>query len=755
MPRHPSNDAFAPDPRAVAAARRYAVRTPIILAFLTVAVHGLALFDGVILDDYWHQKGLREYGWSFSDLMRTLIIRPADFLHVWWQTKDVVWHYLRPFFIVCMKFVYVVLGRGDPVFLHAVSILLHYVCALLVWRLCWRLTRSETWSTIGAVLFIIYPHSIITVAWPSSQNVVIQTALLLGALLLYLRASRLEVGPEAAMSRSISADRAPPPLSLRHAVGVFTLWLLAILTRENAVLFPAILASFDFAFGGRRRLWARRGWYALLLVVAAAFAAWRIALQIPPLPEVYCRHFDGRLLEYGGWLVAKLLHYLCASVWIAPLSAGPTGRYNPWVEAPGDVLLMLAIVVVIGGVYWRAARTARGWWIWPIWILLSVFPSIAVVATPHAGYMSGVGFAVGAALAPAVARATQPRRFARFAAGVVVFLFLGTGFMAAVNRLQWYAVDASEKYAPDWVMVSPPSREARHVFFVNLPFANVYIKPNLVARLGDWFEDVQVHALTFSPQILEMNQRTTLQQIDDRTFSVAIDGEAWFSRLMGRFFLEGFRGPTLFRPGDLVETDEFTARVLDADDRGVWKLQFAFRRPLSDPAYCFYLASPRCGAARLTFDRAAAAPDGSSVHNAAAICDPIELNSAAALLEHGRAAAALPLFATAVSDESPLADDARGHLRGPVEYMAAVLGAPIQPLLDRPDPSRDDWRRVADWWAAAVTDEAMRGTWEHRRDFEYLEWLRSEIEWDRFLAGFVFRCDLYLTGQPFTNPRGY
>src|SRR5207237_4240257 len=102
----------------------YITRGVIYLALLLAILHGMALWDGVILDDHWHQKGLREHGWSFSELLRTTDIRPSDFMHCWWQTRLFRWEYPRPVFILCMKLFYW-LGGGNPKALHALSLLLH------------------------------------------------------------------------------------------------------------------------------------------------------------------------------------------------------------------------------------------------------------------------------------------------------------------------------------------------------------------------------------------------------------------------------------------------------------------------------------------------------------------------------------------------------------------------------------------------------------------------------------------------------
>src|SRR5215470_16010459 len=82
---------------------------PLIVALLAIAVllaHGWCLDDGAVLDDHWHQKALREYGWSLPELQRSLVIEPSQWMDHWWQDKPVRWEYARPLFIITMKLIY-------------------------------------------------------------------------------------------------------------------------------------------------------------------------------------------------------------------------------------------------------------------------------------------------------------------------------------------------------------------------------------------------------------------------------------------------------------------------------------------------------------------------------------------------------------------------------------------------------------------------------------------------------------------------
>lgn len=732
---------------------------PVAAISLTVfLLHGLALWDGVVLDDHWHQKGLREHGWSFFELLRTLIIAPADYIDCWWQTRPVVWHYFRPFFIVCMKFAYLVVGRGDETALHALSLGLHWLSSLLVWRLCLRLTGDRTWSLVGGLVFAIYPHSVVTVAWPSSQNVVIQNTLLLGVVLAYLRASRI---PPALVPGDASRSGAVPPRTgLPYARGAlaatWVLWLLAIFTRENAILFPAILASFEFAHGGWRRLWGRRWFFIACGVVGVAFMAWRSALGIDPLPDVYCHRPDGHLSRYAGWLAAKFLHYVCVSIWPAPMVAGPTGRLNPWTEAPGDCVLMLFIVVGMVWMYCRAARRSVGWWIWPLWIVMSILPVVTVVATPHSGYMSGVGVAVGLAVAMSVPNHPTSPSALRPAVGLA--MILGMAFMAPVTRLQWMGTAAAERIVPGWVQASPPAKTVTDVFFINLPFVNVYLKPDLDKRLGPAFSSVRVHALMFAPHPTGMDRRSTLEQLDAHTFIVRVEGQAYFSRLLGRFLVEGFGDRSMFEPGRTIRTDAFDVTILERDTQGVWALKFTFPRPLTDPSYCFYFTSGVCGAAKLRFRDVVASPaspqssEPSWVQEHPTLADSLEVEQAAAYLEAGYAAAAIPLLRVAADANHPLRREAEKTLRPVAEFMATALGARCQSVFDRSEVGAASWRDVAAWWTNGVRDDALRDLWQHRRDFDHLTWLRAENEFDRWIASGLIRTDLYLTGPPYRGP---
>jgi hypothetical protein len=689
------------------------------LALIAAAflAHGVCLWDGSVLDDHWHQHNLRRHGWTPSELIRSTVIDTSEFITCWWQTRPVHWEYARPLFIFCMKFIYVVLGGNSPLGLHLFSVLLHAASAVMVWRLARRLAGPGAWTWAAGLLFVVYPHAVMSVQWPSAQNVVLQTALLLAALLVYL--------PPAALDANRRDDWRATRGRQALTAG---LWLAALFSRENAVLFPAMLAACDLAFGGRRRLRAGLPFYAVLAVICVAFAAWRIAIIPQGMPDVYVRRPDGNLLEYGLWCAAKALHYVATSVWFAPMTIGPTGRYNPWTEAPGDCGLMLAIVAFVGAAYWAATRRSAGWWLWPLWIGLAIAPVIPVVATAHSGYPCGVAYCVGFALC--TRKIAQDAHAApRIARGVMLASLLASCGMTVLNRWQWNAIIAAEKWVPEWVAAAPPGPRVRDVFFINLPFVNVYAKRPLVERLGPQFESVRVHALTFAPQPALVEEPVVVERVDEFAFSVSYRGQPAFSRLLGRFLLEGFRGAGPLDAGDEVRTSDVLTRILETNEHGVTKLLFRFPRPLSDPAYAFYLTSPEVGAARLF------APRGGPP--ALAIEDRRRLQRVAAFV------------ADALGD--PIADVLR--VRPATDPLAPPPRIRPAPPIKYPELSAAQWDAVQAWWNAEVSAAVLRETWDNRARFDELVKAREELPHARQWMALVIRSDLYLTGPPFPGPR--
>lgn len=722
----------------------------LLLALATFAIHGWSLGDGLFLDDHWHQRQLETRGWSWSDLLHTTTLEPAQFMQTWWQEKPIRWLYARPVSIAVMKLAYHVSGGNVPA-QHAVSIFLHFVNACLVYVLCLWLTASRSWSLVGGLLFVIYSHSVFAVGWLASQNIVLQTGLMLAAMLIYVRASGLRLHANSFATSSDTSSAATPRLRRGLFVWSVILFGLALLSRENAVMLPVILFAMDLSFGGRRHVRSRLGAYAIFALLTIGFVIWRMVYFYHPIPGVYMRRPDGEG-AYVLWCVAKLMHYLCSAVWLSPMTVGPTGRYNPFTEVPGDCLLMFVILGIMSTGYYLACRNARGYWIWPLWLLLSFLPVVPIMATPHSGYLAGVGFAVAMVLGPGLGDDIRPVSIGRWCRPIAIWFLIATSIYIPIYRTLWEGMLGAEQYTIAKITGEPPADEVTDLFFVNLPFVNIYSKLCLEKAWGRNIKDIKCHVLTYAPDLVRMEDRCYVEQVDSHRFSVSVKGKPYFSRLLGRYLIESMRDSGPFRVGDSVSGDVFDVDVLEANGAGVSKLVFTFREPLASEHYRFYLTTKNCVSARVCF-RTQGAESGRLAPLAKPPRRPEDVALAGRRLAAGEAAAAEILFSALHSGSPALQSRSWSAFRRVALPVAEAMGSPVQDELEKTLPSQAELSKIRFWWGEAVKDETLEALWLRRNDFQEIREARDGIFTVRGIASMIIRTDLYLTGPPFPGPR--
>ncbi|MCH7700697.1 MAG: hypothetical protein IID37_03315 [Planctomycetes bacterium] len=716
----------------------------LLLALAVLAAHGWSLGDKLFLDDHWHVRQLREAGWQPADLLDSTTLVPARFMDMWWQEKPIEWHYARPLSVLLMKVVFHLSGHS-VVAQHAVSLLLHWICACMVRSLCLSLTRCRPWALVGGLLFVVYSHSVFAVAWLAAQNTVLQTTLTLGALLCYLRASGLRLGPPGVDRSSLATPIFNWSMFLCSAI----LLVLGMLSRENAVVFPVIALAMDLSFGGFRH--AKRRWAAHLVfgLLALLYTCWRLLIFHHPMPDVYFRRPDG--LEYIAWCLAKLMHYLTSSVWLSPMTIGPTGRFNPWVEALGDCVLMLSILFVLGTGYVLACRKVRGFWIWPLWILLSVLPVVPVLATPHSGYMSGVGFAVALVLRPGLGRHIRPRWIGRCCCVVTIWFLVATTTYMPIYRTLWNGVRAGEELTIAQILRSPPPQETTDVFFINVPFVNIYAQVQLADAWNGERPPVRCHTLVFSPTLLAMDQPCTVEQLDEYRLAVSVRGRPYFSGLLGRFLVDGMRDSGRFTAGQQFCGELFDIEVVRVDAQGVQELVFTFREPLASSQYTFYVSTQTSAAARLNLwgpgERVKhIAPQPRAVTLA-------EVNQAVEATGAGRADAAMTLFAATQGDDLQLRERAGRALLPIARHLAAATANPIADQLTSNVIPEINWSLIEAWWLQSIDDRTIVDLWVGRDQLRDLRDSRDQVSAMRRRTATIIRTDLYLSGPPFPGPQ--
>ncbi len=556
------------------------------LATIAFAAHGWSLGDGLFLDDHLHQAQLRTASWRPRDLVESTTIEPQRWLQAWWQTAEVRWDYARPLTMAWMKAIQTTARAGPPL-RHAGILLWHLLCCLLTYRLCLRITANPRWSWFGAVLFAVYPHHAYTVGWLAAQNVVIQTTLTVAAVCCYLRATGLPRPP--------GEPAGVPPLRRGDLALTAVLGVGSMLARENAVILPVLLVALDLAYGGWTHLRARRAAHLLIAALTAGYVVWRMTRFDSHIPVVYFR----RPADAAGvaWLLTKLLHYLACVVWEAPMVIGPTA-HNPLTETPGDVLLMFGIVAGFGTAYVLACRgRVRGFWVWPLWIVLSILPVLPIMATPHSAYLPAVGFAIALVLKPAAVTA----RRAPWSTAAALWMMTTSVVALVLYRVSWQGVVAAEQYTIAQSTSGPAPDPGTHVFLINLPLANIYLPLNLQEAWDRLPKDLPCHVLTFSPDVLQGPRSCRIEQLDDHRFALKAVGRPYFSGVLGAFLTDALRPGQPFRKGEIICGPQFEVCIDELDAGGVSRLTFTFARPLSSPSYRFLMITHDCPGAVVQF----------------------------------------------------------------------------------------------------------------------------------------------------------
>ena len=363
-------------------------------------------------------------------------------LHGWWRGfGEAYWPKIwggdgyRPLTILAFKVEWAI-GHGSPVAFHVVNIALYALVSVFVFFLARRMLPMWAAWIVGA-LFAVHPVHVEAVANIVGQSELLVAAVLLGAMLLYLR------------------DRQRGLLRVGTLGGIVALYAIGLFSKEHAIVLPALLLAAELtivedATPLRQRLLSQRWLYVALGAVAVAFVLIRGAVlsdhafggfqPFVPFTSLHISQRDRILTAFGvvpQWL--RLLY------WPAHLSAeyGPPAidvaqGFALW-QVPG--MIVLAGIVGVGfSARRRQPVIAMGIAFACIVLLPSsnfVLPAGIILAErtlflPSVGAMIIVGAV--AVYSADVARRRQALRSFSMAAGAVCTLVLSAGLVRSVLR---------------------------------------------------------------------------------------------------------------------------------------------------------------------------------------------------------------------------------------------------------------------------------------------------------------------------------
>jgi len=275
--------------------------------------------------------------------------------------------YYRPFVMVFYTLEYH-LWRGKPFGFHLISILLHILNVFCVYLLIQRLLQDEKISFLGALLFASHPLHTEAVSYLPSRGDLFATFFCLISFLGFLSSKK--------------KFKVLAPLS----------FLLALLSKETAIVFPMLLFVFERCHPIKRKHWLLQHtvYWALLLGYLALrffFFPFRLHPALLMDPGLLLR-----ILSFGK----LILSYLSLLLFPYPLHLERTAPFQTALWDFGTLLFILVggLLIGLGRLLWRKNRFLFFGLAWflinllPVSNVIPVYPTMA----EHYLYLPSIGF---------------------------------------------------------------------------------------------------------------------------------------------------------------------------------------------------------------------------------------------------------------------------------------------------------------------------------------------------------------------------
>jgi tetratricopeptide (TPR) repeat protein len=269
---------------------------------------------------------------------------------------------------------------------HVANSCLHAVCALLVWRLLWRLRLRFAW--VGGLVFAVHPVAVESVAWISEMKNTLSLLLLLLSALAWVRHDE---NPE----RNSPAVRQQDGW---YFASLF-LFLAAMLSKASVAMFPFLLLLFAFSRRGRVSrtdflsslpffaISAFLGIVTVWFQQHRAIADWSLPHETPL----------SRLVKAGFAVAFYAWKFVFPATLMPIYPRWSFGLHSPLAAAPWIALCGAAVFLATRRAAWgRRALLGLGWFAINLVPILGFVPMAYLHVAPvadHFAYLSLVGFA--------------------------------------------------------------------------------------------------------------------------------------------------------------------------------------------------------------------------------------------------------------------------------------------------------------------------------------------------------------------------
>ena len=311
-------------------------------------------------------------GWVWDDteeVSQNLVLRdPAGLPKIWFAPEGTDYLPLK----TTVQWLEWRAWGSDPAGYHAVNLALHLLSALLFWRLLGRLGLRHAW--IGGLLFAVHPLAVESVAWAAELKNTLSLALLLLAMLAYLKFDGFGAAQAAAPPR---VERAGS--NALHLLSLL-LFLFAMLSKSSVVMFPAVILL--YAWWKRGRIGRRD------LLGSAPFFVISLGLGLVTV----CFQHDRAIVaghQFAGGIFERVAAAGLALAFYIGKSLGPFGLlpvYPRWQIDPASPLVYapwLVLAVIAGWCWSRRGSWGRHVLFGLGFFTLNLLPAVGLVAMAY------------------------------------------------------------------------------------------------------------------------------------------------------------------------------------------------------------------------------------------------------------------------------------------------------------------------------------------------------------------------------------
>ena len=308
-----------------------------LLLAITVALYGTSVHFNFVWDDWYYVRDnplISEWSWDGLKL-------------IWTSTH--LGHY-APVMITTLAWLRHLFGL-EPFGFHLAQLIVHSSCVVLVYLLL-RKVESGRVALLAALLFVVHPANIESIAWVSELKSTLAFLFFLLSFWFFIRFREQERWPDAALAAIFLA--------------------ISLLAKINTVVAPAIFLLYDYRQGAELKTLRWKSLLAFFLISGAmtvihlrAFHGNSQALQAD--------YYEGLATHIFG-IPSVLAFYLQMIVLPYPIAAWQM------FPAPNEHLLVNILgwfgVVAMGWLLYRSNRNVQ---FWALWILVFLAPVLQLV----------------------------------------------------------------------------------------------------------------------------------------------------------------------------------------------------------------------------------------------------------------------------------------------------------------------------------------------------------------------------------------